>query len=1523
MSLASVRSSSGDSYEILIALRWAIRMLHDPDILRVAVDSTDLDQSGNPVQVDDVVIYHRSGLIAYGQCKENQPDFKPWKVADLADDLLKAANQLVHDPQGSIFFVSSTEFGDLAKLKKHTNAYTDTAAYLHSLTQIQGLANTATALDACWASCLSGTGLSAFDLLRRITFESTASQNKLREELLGLLRLHVTRAEAVFEALVGRLNRIKSRTADGSGATLPPSSLTRDALLLLIYEAGAVHTPPRTEAELLQEFRAASVVGRDWRRDIGSKRLARRALEVVLTHIQAESKRILVTDGPGSGKTCLLLDLLDRLESDPARAVLFIQGRVYAEVRTSEERTVLGLPLDIRNSVGRMAEYRPVVVVLDSLDVLSLAREHGVLDFFLALTDQLALIPRVTVVAACRNYDLKYDSRLANRDWGQTVVIGLLDWHTEVMPLLEEWRIDPANIPEAMAQLLTNPRMLSIFEEIVRRGPVPQASTSQELTERYLEAVVLKDSRLGPPAMTHLERLGREMLTRRRLSLPELHANLPEAMRQALLSAGVLLESGHRSLSFGHQTLLDVLAVAAAQRSGETLLDFIRKQPATPFVRPSVRSFFFYLRAVDLNGFRAQVRAALDADGVAFHLKRLIAESLAEIEPEDDDWRLILHLFKNRAELFPSFYFATRLVAWYDFFQRHWWPLLCETQDTDWVLNHARHMEVWLADMPERILASWLEVLNLAWLPAESAAWTFSIALHNFKVWTTPGLRELLEKLLQFPRADHDFLGNQLAKWVEATDGGDDLLWRYLVQDVTSEAAREFRLGGKLRCKPHQLGNDQGFLERRMKRTEWLLNSAIASLEDWCRQKNGGVDLAHGFSEGFLRETSYGETHDRVDTRHVDAEHVLLHAIEAACLEHARSITPWWRGHESQLRQNTEGALRYIALLAYSEHPTANLEGISAVLVDKGMLEYRWRYELGKLIHAAFHLLGNVVQDRITSQILDLYADHYLQDGAPVPWVVIARRDLLATIPCHLRSPTADAFLQDACRQFGEAEQEPHIEMRGGMVGPPFTYEKFFEVSDEGVLSILDHYKNGGRGSWEHNFLIGGRQEVGHQLMEAASRFPGRFLPLLTGQWSLLDGYFRESILSGITNHLRYRFGNLSTSNWTPLETPSGPELASMLLDELNVHPDFWRGRREAAQALEACAYIVETKDDAEAIAFLLVGMLNATDPTPDRQSGQGLVGIAINSTRGNAAEAALILANRWVEAGRPLPELLAATLCRFACDEHPAVRAVLLRRLPVLQYRLPELGWRVFELATEKADAEVWTEAEPCLYYAYHQHFDIVAPYLGRMYEAGAYEPWGRIAALAFLAGHIAAQDFFDKLHGCVDGAAWKGATQVFASNAGQVEHRNTCLEALSWVLEHASEPALVAEEIHHNLFDLKPPIGGLPADLLRHFFEAQNNKEHRSLHAFLEWLTTIMPNSPDEALAAMEIMLATENAPSSDLWYLADVSVLSSLFQEAEEREQSDGGTFLARVIAAQDSLLRKGVHGFDEWLKDAERP
>jgi hypothetical protein len=48
-----------------------------------------------------------------------------------------------------------------------------------------------------------------------------------------------------------------------------------------------------------------------------------------------------------------------------------------------------------------------------------------------------------------------------------------------------------------------------------------------------------------------------------------------------------------------------------------------------------------------------------------------------------------------------------------------------------------------------------------------------------------------------------------------------------------------------------------------------------------------------------------------------------------------------------------------------------------------------------------------------------------------------------------------------------------------------------------------------------------------------------------------------------------------------------------------------------------------------------------------------------------------------------------------------------------------------------------------------------------------------------------------------------------------------------------------------------------------------------------------------------------------------------LTSLFREAEEREESDNGEMLQRVLILQDSLIKKGVNNIESWLQDAERP
>ena len=49
----------------------------------------------------------------------------------------------------------------------------------------------------------------------------------------------------------------------------------------------------------------------------------------------------------------------------------------------------------------------------------------------------------------------------------------------------------------------------------------------------------------------------------------------------------------------------------------------------------------------------------------------------------------------------------------------------------------------------------------------------------------------------------------------------------------------------------------------------------------------------------------------------------------------------------------------------------------------------------------------------------------------------------------------------------------------------------------------------------------------------------------------------------------------------------------------------------------------------------------------------------------------------------------------------------------------------------------------------------------------------------------------------------------------------------------------------------------------------------------------------------------------------------LLTRLFAQAEEQEESDSGIMLQRVVALQDTLMTLGMHSIDDWLKAIERP
>lgn len=315
----------------------------------------------------------------------------------------------------------------------------------------------------------------------------------------------------------------------------------------------------------------------------------------------------------------------------------------------------------------------------------------------------------------------------------------------------------------------------------------------------------------------------------------------------------------------------------------------------------------------------------------------------------------------------------------------------------------------------------------------------------------------------------------------------------------------------------------------------------------------------------------------------------------------------------------------------------------------------------------------------------------------------------------------------------------------------------------------------------------------------------------------------------------------------------------------------------------------------------------------------------------GHVAEALMILVNNLQKLSVPLPELLSHTLRHFAGNEHPAIRALILRRLPYLQSLNPELGWDLFHLAMQDATG-LWQSAEPCLYYAYHNNFEKVSPLLARIHSEGSgkdLETWGRISALAALTRHIDFAVWLEDLKALDVTEAWRGAASVWTHPENIKQHRDQCLAGIEAGL-NASSPyaAAIAQQMDH-VFSDNTPVISIPIELIRICFtvfenDSDSENKHHRLFGFDKWLNATSHRDPEQALTATEIYLVYVSHTKP---YLYDhenslTQLMTRLFAEAEEREESDRGAMLQRVVSVQDTLLSLGVNGINDWLKAAER-
>ena len=174
----------------------------------------------------------------------------------------------------------------------------------------------------------------------------------------------------------------------------------------------------------------------------------------------------------------------------------------------------------------------------------------------------------------------------------------------------------------------------------------------------------------------------------------------------------------------------------------------------------------------------------------------------------------------------------------------------------------------------------------------------------------------------------------------------------------------------------------------------------------------------------------------------------------------------------------------------------------------------------------------------------------------------------------------------------------------------------------------------------------------------------------------------------------------------------------------------------------------------------------------------------------------------------------------------------------------------------------------------------------------------------------------------------AWQGAASVWTHAGNIKQYRDQCFKGIEAGLNANRKHREVIVQKMENLFLDSTQVIIIPIELICLFFttiKSSNENKHHRLNWFGKWLNAVAHCDPELAITATEYYLDYINHIRQ---YLYDhennlTQLMTRLFADAEEREESDHGKMLQRVVSIQDQLLSLGLDSINDWLKAAERP
>ncbi|MDC0750002.1 NACHT domain-containing protein [Polyangium mundeleinium] len=396
----------------------------------------------------------------------------------------------------------------------------------------------------------------------------------------------------------------------------------------------------------------------------------------------ALARKVLVVADAGGGKSCALAAAVQQLrrKNIPVLAVRFDQ-LPDGILSTTELGRRLGFPESPAVVLAGVAHGGSCWLVVDQLDAISMAsgRRTELWSVFDALRREAERFPRMSILVACRAFDLEHDHRirslLSERGGFKKVSLKLLT-STQIDDALHAAGMETARLATKMKELLALPLHLWMYLTLSPESRT-LISGKDELFDRFWKEKERRvTQRVGRKVewTAVIDTLSEWLSNNQQLSAPPEVLDDHATDAEVMISEHVLTQSGGR-YRFFHESFFDYAFARSFVRRGKSLFALLVRTEQHLFRRAQVRQILTYLRMKGNPRYLSELEALLLANEVRFHVKRVALPWLASLpDPTVAEWLILQKIAQSRPELrLDIVWMGAGNVAWFDLRNEQGW----------------------------------------------------------------------------------------------------------------------------------------------------------------------------------------------------------------------------------------------------------------------------------------------------------------------------------------------------------------------------------------------------------------------------------------------------------------------------------------------------------------------------------------------------------------------------------------------------------------------------------------------------------------------------------------------------------------------------------------------------------------------------------------------------------------------------------------------------------------------------------